>query len=65
MLKQKGRSHDEEAFILIKNNTYLGYGFINNQEQITDNDELENFLIPQKNNVDIQRILRRELLRVD
>ena len=65
VLKQKGRSHDEEAFILIKNNTYLGYGFINNQEQITDNDELENFLIPQKNNVDIQRILRRELLRVD
>lgn len=63
VLKQNGRHKDEEAFVLIKNNIYLGYGFIEKTEQITHNDELENFLIPQNNNIDVQRILRKRLLQ--
>ena len=55
LLKEKGRSEDEEAFVLIKNGSYLGYGFIDKYESISHQDELETFLIPQKDNIDIQK----------
>lgn len=58
IIKEKGRTQDEAAFVLIKNGTYLGYGFIDNTEQITSEDDLEHFLIPQRDNLDIQKILR-------
>ncbi|MEM5564692.1 exonuclease domain-containing protein [Psychroserpens sp. AS72] len=64
VLKEKGRTTDEEAFIMIKNGEYLGYGFIDKQESINHIDELDNFLIKQKNNQDIQKILRTRLLKV-
>jgi len=63
VLKEKGRNENEEAFVLIKNGIYLGYGFIDNNQQITNHDQLEHFLIKQKDNSDIQGILRKELLR--
>jgi len=63
VLKEKGRNKNEEAFVLIKNGIYLGYGFIDNNQQITNHDQLEHFLIKQKDNSDIQGILRKELLR--
>lgn len=58
VIKEKGRHPEEEAFVLIKNSVYLGYGFIECSEQITSKDELENYLIPQQDNVDVQKILR-------
>ena len=61
VLKQKGRHNDETAFVLIKDSTYLGYGFIDNSEQINSPDDLEPFLIPQKDNLDVQKILRTVL----
>lgn len=63
ILKQKGREPSEEAFIQIKNGVYKGYGFINKDIQITSEDELEDLIIPQKNNIDVERILRKELLK--
>ncbi|PTX63604.1 DNA polymerase-3 subunit epsilon [Kordia periserrulae] len=62
VIKQKGRNTHEEAFVLVKNGLYLGYGFIDNEIQITHTDELEHHLIKQKDNVDVQRILRKVLL---
>ncbi len=62
ILKQKGREASETAFIQIKDGIYQGYGFVSNEIQITNNDELEAHIIPQKNNIDIERILRKELL---
>lgn len=62
VLKEKGRHLDEAGFILIKNGVYLGYGFIEGSEQINNQDELEPFLIPQKDNVDIQKFLRRHIM---
>jgi len=62
LLKEKGRTTQEEAFILIKNGIYLGYGFIDKTESITHHDELETHLIKQKDNIDIQKILRNSLL---
>ena len=58
VIKEKGRHSEEEGFVLIKNNVYLGYGFIECSEQIISKDDLENYLIPQKDNVDVQKILR-------
>jgi DNA polymerase-3 subunit epsilon len=58
ILKEKGRHPNEDAFVMIKNGEYLGYGFIETTETINHIDDLQTFLIPQKNNSDIQKILR-------
>ncbi|MDO6490886.1 MULTISPECIES: exonuclease domain-containing protein [unclassified Cellulophaga] len=58
ILKEKGRTEEEEAFVLLKNGTYMGYGFIDKTETIKNNEDIENYLIPQKDNLDIQKILR-------
>jgi DNA polymerase-3 subunit epsilon len=62
ILKEKGRHNNEEAFVMIKDGEYLGYGFVDKQEQIAHIDELSTYLIPQKNSIDIQKILRPHIL---
>ncbi|WP_055448597.1 exonuclease domain-containing protein [Lacinutrix mariniflava] len=62
VLKEKGRNENEDAFVMVKNGAYLGYGFIDRDIQITHQDELETFLIKQKDNSDVQSILRNVLL---
>lgn len=64
ILKEKGRHAHENGFVMIKKGEYLGYGFIDNDVQINHTDDLENYLIPQKNNVDIQKILKSKLLNL-
>ena len=61
VIKQSGRNQSEEAFIMVKNGSYKGYGFIDKTEQVSHEHELEHFLIPQKDNLDIQSILRKHL----
>lgn len=63
VLKEKGRNSKEEAFVLIKNGTYLGYGFIDTSEQIINTDDLETFLIPQKETTESWGILRGTLAK--
>lgn len=63
VLKEKGRHQEEEAFILIKNGLYLGYGFVDKSAQIVHTDDLETFLIPQKETMEVQGILRKLLLQ--
>lgn len=62
ILKQCGRNENEEGFIMIKNGNYLGYGFIEKQEQINNYDHLESYLIPQKDNIDVQKIIISALI---
>ncbi|MFH4968057.1 exonuclease domain-containing protein [Gaetbulibacter sp. M240] len=62
IIKQPGRSADEAGFILIANGVYKGYGFIDHTAQITHTEALEDHLIPQQDNVDVRKVLRRELL---
>ncbi|MUU77046.1 exonuclease domain-containing protein [Winogradskyella endarachnes] len=62
ILKEKGRNNNEEAFVMIKDGQYLGYGFVSKEEQINHIDDLNTFLIPQKNSIDIQRILQPILI---
>jgi len=63
ILKQKGRNDNEFGFILIKEGQYKGYGFIDKTEQINHMDDLEPYVILQKDNVDIQKIIRSELVK--
>ncbi|WP_306456214.1 hypothetical protein [Winogradskyella undariae] len=49
---------------MIKEGEYLGYGFIEKEVQINHVEELEDFLIPQKNNRDIQKILRPYIVTI-
>ena len=64
IMREKGRHSNEEAFVMIKGGEYLGYGFIDKEEQISHIDDLNAFLIPQKNSIDIQKILRSRLLEI-
>lgn len=63
VLKEKGRHLQENAFVMIKNGSYLGYGFVETSEQILNAEGLETFLIPQKNTSQIQGILRAALIK--
>lgn len=65
VIKEKGRHIDEEAFVLIKNGLYLGYGFIERNEQIVHKKDLENFIIPQQNNADVQRLLKNYMIPIN
>ena len=58
LLKYSGRHRDESSFVLILNGIYKGYGFIDKSEQINAIEELDHFLIRQKDTIDTQRILR-------
>jgi len=63
ILKEKGRHTNEDGFVMIKNGEYLGYGFIDKSEIINHSDDLHTYLIPQKNNMDIQKILKPYVLK--
>lgn len=64
IVKEKGRNTNEDAFVMIKGGEYVGYGFIEKTETISHIDDLQAFLIPQKNNIDIKKILRPRLLKI-
>lgn len=64
LIERKGRNPNEKAFILIENGDYKGYGFVENDVQITGHADLEAYLIPQQNTVEVQRILRSSLKQI-
>lgn len=57
LIKEKGRQSNEEAFILITEGQYRGFGFIEKSQQIDTLDDLENFLERKKENLDTKRII--------
>lgn len=62
LLKQRGRHLEEDAFVLVKNGVYMGYGFVDQTSNVNHDDDLENFLIPQQDNREVQMILRKFLV---
>ncbi len=63
IIQEKGRSFSESAFVLIKNSNYLGYGFLDKEVQINTNEDLETYLIPQKNTLETERIIQSFMTR--
>ncbi len=63
IIKEKGRHMTEEAFILVRNNVYSGYGFIEKEVGLHSYADLEAFVIPQKNTVETESIIKSYLNR--
>lgn len=59
IISQPGRTPKENAFIVIEKGNYKGYGFVKNDIQINNKDVLNPYLIPKKDNLDVQKILKR------
>ncbi|MGJ8591741.1 MAG: exonuclease domain-containing protein [Aquaticitalea sp.] len=58
ILKEKGRSNNEEGFIMIRNGAYCGYGFVDASQQVINSEDLDAYLIPQKETSEVMGILR-------
>ncbi|TLP75446.1 exonuclease domain-containing protein [Maribacter sp. ACAM166] len=61
VIKTKGRNTDENAFVIIRENSYAGYGFAPKETAIEHIEDLELFIIPQKNTLETQRIVESYL----
>lgn len=57
VIKTNGRNADENAFVIIQENSYAGYGFVPKETAIEHMEDLETFIIPQKNTLETQRIV--------
>lgn len=58
IIKEQGRNNEEDAFILVNNDIYLGYGFIKKETTISTSNDLQVFLTPQKNTAETQSIIK-------
>ena len=63
IIKEKGRNSEEDAFVLLKNGKYAGYGFIEKEKVINSLEDIDAFINPQNDNLDTQRILKSYLSR--
>jgi DNA polymerase-3 subunit epsilon len=61
--REKGRNFSEEAFVYIENGKYVGYGFIEKENSVSTWDDLEAFLVRQKNTLETQRIVQTYLVK--
>lgn len=61
VLKEKGRTENEIGFVLILNGIYQGYGYLDKDINLQNPDEYLFYVQPQKDNRDIQRIIRAYL----
>ncbi len=57
VIKINGRNAEENAFVIIQENNYSGYGFVPKETSIEHIEDLETFIIPQKNTLETQRIV--------
>ncbi|MCB0705200.1 MAG: GIY-YIG nuclease family protein [Saprospiraceae bacterium] len=58
----QGRQAEEAAIVLIEKGAYQGFGYIDSQEQISEPDQLREFIKPFQNNPETHRIIRRFLM---
>jgi DNA polymerase III subunit epsilon len=63
IIQEKGRTPSESAFVFIRDGIYAGYGFIEKEIQINKFEDLETFIIPQKNTLETERIIQSFVAR--
>ena len=63
IIKEQGRFSEEDAFVIIRNDLYVGYGFVEKDKDINSLEDLNAFLLPQKNTIDAQSIIKSYLGR--
>ena len=57
IIKQKGRTEDENAVILVTNGEYQGFGFINKAESVTEFNDFNNFITRYKNSYHTTKVI--------
>ena len=57
VIKEKGRNFDEYGFAWVQGGSYKGYGFIPADFSISHSEELETYLIPQKDTPEARRYM--------
>jgi len=65
IIKEKGRTENENAVVLIADGIYKGFGFIDTDIQISTLGDIEAFITPQKHTVETQSILTQYFLKHD
>jgi DNA polymerase-3 subunit epsilon len=60
ILLGQGKSHEELAVIMVEEGAYLGYGFFNKEETVTDWDDLKAYLQRFPDHPEIYKILNSE-----
>jgi DNA polymerase-3 subunit epsilon len=63
LIKTTGRNADENAFVLIRDNNYSGYGFAPKNIAIEKIEDVETFILHQKNTLETQRIVESYVLK--
>lgn len=61
LIKEKGRNNNETAWVLVKNGIYMGYGYTKGNKIPKTSQEITSIIQLQKDNNDIQRILKAYL----
>lgn len=57
VIKTKGRNANEHAFVFVRENNYRGYAFVPKEISVQKLEDLEVFILPQKNTLETQRIV--------
>lgn len=63
IIKEEGRTLDEQSFVLVKEGIYRGYGFVGEHEQVLKIDDFENFLCLQKQTYQATKIINSYIRR--
>ncbi len=63
LIRENGRNADEDAYICIRDGIYIGYGFLQKDTLVGSAEDLTAFLVPQKDTLDTQRILKSYLAK--
>ena len=58
IIKEKGRTPLEDAFVIVKDSTYLGYGFVEKEFNISSYADLDIFLIHKPNTLEAESIIK-------
>lgn len=62
-IKIKGRTAEEQAFVLVRESNYRGYAYVPKEIAVKKLEDLEVFMLPQKNTLETQRIVENYVRR--
>jgi DNA polymerase-3 subunit epsilon len=65
VIKEKGRNPEESAVVLIAEGVYKGYGFIDQELEVSSLEDIEAHIIPQKHTLETQRIVEALLPKLE
>ena len=58
IIKEKGRTNNEDAIVMVQEAVYSGYGFVPKSVSINSFEDIMAFLIPQKDNLETARLIQ-------